>query len=163
MKRWLDMYSQGLIRPIQSIAMFEASDIEHSFRHLQKGDHIGKAVVRIPADASQIPSVSHAKEFSLNPEASYLLTGGLGGLGRSVASWMVEHGARHLVFLSRSAGKGEHDASFFQELKSMGCDVTAVAGKADDMAAVKECIQKATKPIIGIFHLAMILRVSSFF
>ncbi|TGO19696.1 hypothetical protein BTUL_0003g01530 [Botrytis tulipae] len=35
-------------------------------------------------------------------DASYLLIGCLGGLGRSLTSWMVERGARHLVFLSRS-------------------------------------------------------------
>jgi len=35
----------------------------------------------------------------LRSDASYLLVGDLGGIGRAVASWMVEKGARHLVFL----------------------------------------------------------------
>ncbi|KAL7916747.1 putative polyketide synthase [Trichoderma velutinum] len=158
MKRWLDLYSRGLINPIKSIAAFEAGEIEKCFRHLQKGDHIGKAIVRIPADTSEIPSVPQSKAFTFNPEASYLLTGGLGGLGRSVATWAVERGATSLIFLSRSAGKGEHDQSFFEELRSLGCEVTAVTGKADDKEDVKTCIKKAPKPIKGVFHLAMVLR-----
>ena len=153
------MYSQGRISPIRSMAVFEASEIEQSFRHLQNGDHIGKAVVRIPEDASEIPSTSHAKPFTLDAEASYLLTGGLGGLGRSVATWMVERGARHLIFLSRSAGLSDRDNLFFAELKSMGCSVSAVAGKAEDMEVVKTVILRASRPIKGIVHLAMVLRV----
>lgn len=159
MQQWLKMYSQGHIKPIQSISLFAASEIEQSFRHLQKGDHIGKAVVRLPGNVSSISTVSQAKDFTLDSDASYLLTGGLGGLGRSIAGWAAEHGARHLVFLSRSAGKGEHDQSFFSELRSMNCSVTFVTGKVDDENAIVECIRAAPRPIKGIYHLAMVLRV----
>ena len=158
-ERWIDMYSQGLISPIRPMAVFEPKDIEKSFRHLQKGDHIGKAVVSIPKDLSTIPSTSSAKPVSLDPDASYLLTGGLGGLGRSVASWMVERGARNLVFLSRSAGKGDVDKSFFAELRSMGCSVISIAGKAEDTGDVNRAVLKASRPIKGVLHLAMVLRV----
>lgn len=43
--------------------------------------------------------------FSFRAEVSYLLVGGLGGLGRSIAMWMVENWAKHLIFLSRGGGK----------------------------------------------------------
>jgi hypothetical protein len=36
-------------------------------------------------------------------DASYLITGGLDGLGLLVAEWMVEHGARQLMLAGRSA------------------------------------------------------------
>ncbi len=153
------MFSKGLISPIRPVSVFEASDIEQSFRHLQNGDHLGKAVVSVPEDSSKIPSTTHAKPFTLDAEASYLLTGGLGGLGRSVATWMVERGARNLIFLSRSAGIGAEDQSYFAELNSMGCAVSTVAGKAEDMESVKTVIAKSSKPIKGIVHLAMVLRV----
>lgn len=159
-KRWIDMYSQGRISPIRPMAVFDPKDIEQSFRYLQKGDHIGKAVVSIPTDISTIPSTSSVKPFLLDPDASYLLTGGLGGLGRSVASWMVERGAQNLIFLSRSAGKGDMDKSFFAELRSMGCSVISVAGKAENMSDINRCVLKASRPIKGILHLAMVLRVS---
>ena len=160
MERWVEMYSEGHITPIRPMAVFEALEIEQSFRYLQKGEHIGKAVVIIPENASDIPSTSQARPFTLNAEAFYLLTGGLGGLGRSVATWMVESGARNLIFLSRSAGKGDADQSFFAELESMGCSVSAVIGRVEDIEAVKTAIQLASRPIKGIIHLAMVLRVS---
>jgi amino acid adenylation domain-containing protein len=40
---------------------------------------------------------------TMRADASYLVTGGLGGLGLVVARWLVERGARHLVLLGRRA------------------------------------------------------------
>lgn len=156
----MDMCRDGRIKPMESITLFEAADIEQTFRHLQKGDHIGKAVVRIPADASLIPSTNAVTATKLDSEATYLLTGGLGGLGRAIAVWMAEHGARNFVFLSRSAGTTASDREFLHELRSMGCTAAAVAGKAQDMDAVKSAIALAPSPIKGVIHMAMVLRVS---
>jgi hypothetical protein len=70
-----------------------------------------------------------------------------------VASWMVEQGARSLIFLSRSAGSTVSDQQYFCELEAVGCTVTAVQGKANNKAEVVECIQGASKPIRGVFHM----------
>jgi hypothetical protein len=159
MARWVEMYKHGDIRPIRPMALFNASEIEQSFRYLQKGDHIGKAVIKMPEDASSIQSTPRATPLTLDPEAAYLLTGGLGGLGRSIATWMVENGARYLIFLSRSARLGDGNAEFFTELETMGCTVCAVAGQVQDVVALHDVISKAPRPIKGILHLAMVLRV----
>ncbi|KAJ9133675.1 Thiolase-like protein [Pleurostoma richardsiae] len=158
----IQLYQEDKIQPIRSMTAFEASDVESSFRHLQKGDHIGKAVVRIPDDVSTIPSISSSSPTRFREDASYVLTGGLGGLGKSIALWMVERGARSLVFLSRSAGKNEADQDFFAELESMGCAITAVPGKADVMEDVEKAVRSAPNPIRGVFHLAMVLRDGQF-
>ncbi|XYI02620.1 non-ribosomal peptide synthase/polyketide synthase [Sorangium sp. So ce1128] len=47
--------------------------------------------------------VEKARAPRLRPDASYLITGGLGGIGLAVARWMVEHGARRLILMGRSA------------------------------------------------------------
>lgn len=155
----LELYRQGHIHPIRPVTVFDASEIEQSFRHLQKGDHIGKIVVRMPKDASSIASNPRPRALALDPKASYLLTGGTGGLGKSIASWMVDRGARSLIFISRSAGSTDEDKAFFIELESLGCSVSAVAGKVQDMRDVNRAILKAPGPIQGVIHLAMVLRV----
>lgn len=98
--------------------------------------------------------------FSADP--AYLLVGGLGGLGKSVANWMVERGAsaRHLVFLSRSAGKTDEDKAFFAELASHGCSCQAVNGMVQDVESVRRAVKAANRPIKGVVHMAMVLRVS---
>ncbi|KAI6344808.1 hypothetical protein MCOR23_001362 [Pyricularia oryzae] len=45
----------------------------------------------------------------LRGDTFYLITGGFGGLRTVIATWMVEHGAKSIVFLSRSAGLKPQD------------------------------------------------------
>jgi hypothetical protein len=73
---------------------------------------------------------------------------------------MVEQGARHLTFISRSASSPDNDI-FFAELKSMNCFVTIAAGRVDNMEDVQKAISMSQKSIKGVVHLAMVLRVSS--
>jgi len=116
----------------------------------------------MPQDTSGLPSLPRPSPLQLKSDASYLLTGGLGGLGKVIATWLVERGARSLVFLSRSAGKTPEDQEFFCELESSGCSVTAVAGKAESMEDVEKAISQAPQRIAGVLHLAMVLRVGAF-
>ncbi|EHK97750.1 putative Phthiocerol synthesis polyketide synthase type I PpsC [Glarea lozoyensis 74030] len=109
----MEFYEKGLIKPIAPMKVFEGAKVEDSFRYMQKGSHIGKIVVTIPEQNTDLPLASIVPKLKLNPDAGYLLVGGLGGLGRAVSTWMVERGARHLIFLSRSAGKSDQDQSFF--------------------------------------------------
>jgi len=90
-----------------------------------------------------------------------LLSGGIGGLGRALATWMVERGARHLIFLSRSAGVSEESKSLSDELESMGCSITMVKGGVDNIEDVKKAIEASFRPIKGVFQLAMVQRVCS--
>ncbi len=56
-----------------------------------------------------VPRLSHAQELKHNenkikidPDGSYLITGGLGGLGKKVAEWLAKQGAKHLVLVGRN-------------------------------------------------------------
>ena len=59
---------------------------------LVQGKQIGKVVVSLDEG---VPPVVHPAEppVGFEAEATYLITGGLGGLGRVVATWMVDQGA----------------------------------------------------------------------
>lgn len=155
----IELYRAGNIKPIDPISIFGADDVQDAFRTVQDGNHIGKVVVRVPEDTSSIPSLPKYRELRLKNAASYLLTGGLGGLGKVIATWLVERGARSLVFLSRSAGKEQQDQDFFQELRSMGCEVQAVPGRAEMIEDIKTAISTAPYPVMGVIHLAMVLQV----
>lgn len=135
-----------------------------AFRHLQSDSHIGKVVVNMGAPESDMESnigtMAKMRRISFDPDASYLLAGGVGGLGRAIATWMVERGARHLTFLSRSAGNGVASTVLFDELMSMGCTVTAVAGRVDDINDVHRAVDESKSPIKGVLQLSMVLKAS---
>ncbi|KAL6808135.1 hypothetical protein V8C40DRAFT_278958 [Trichoderma camerunense] len=128
LRRIVDMYKDGQIKPIHPIICFSGEAIEEAFRFLQKGQHIGKIVIKMPEDPKILPSVPVHTEIRFRSNASYLLVGGLGGLGQAVATWMAERGARSLVFLSRSAESTEKYGAFFEEMQALGCKALAVSG-----------------------------------
>ncbi len=146
--------------PIPEVHCFKIGELQQVFRTLQNGSHIGKVVLTDMEDLEQVSAVSSVKAITFDPNASYLLTGGMGGLGRSMATWLVERGARSLTFLSRSAGTSEESKDFMIELESLGCTAICVAGSADKMQDVEAALKGSTAPIKGVFHLAMVLKVS---
>jgi acyl transferase domain-containing protein/acyl-CoA synthetase (AMP-forming)/AMP-acid ligase II/NAD(P)-dependent dehydrogenase (short-subunit alcohol dehydrogenase family)/acyl carrier protein len=101
-------------------------------------------------------SLSEKGGLQFNPDAVYLITGGLGGLGRKVARWMGDYGARHLVLTGRR-GVMPEDEGFIRELTSRGIDVMvrrADVSSLDDMRGVFEEIDRTGFPLKGIFHSA---------
>lgn len=92
-------------------------------------------------------------------EACYALAGGLGGLGRVIATWMVEHGARCIMFISRSAKKGPETTPFFNELRALGCEILTFAGDVTRLKDVEAAVKQVTRPLRGIMQMSAVMRV----
>ncbi|KAL6231526.1 hypothetical protein BDW75DRAFT_247843 [Aspergillus navahoensis] len=148
----------GLIKPMVIADTFAASDVRDAFRFMQAGQHIGKIVIAMPEEPELLQSSQSKPEVTLRNDRSYLLVGGLGGLGRAVATWMVQHGARHLIFLSRSAGDVSNTAAFQEELEAQGCQVQFVAGSVVKVDDVRRAVRDARMPIAGAINMSMVLR-----
>jgi acyl transferase domain-containing protein/D-arabinose 1-dehydrogenase-like Zn-dependent alcohol dehydrogenase/acyl carrier protein len=99
---------------------------------------------------------SQALPDGLAADATYLITGGLGGVGFTVARWFIERGARHLALVGRSARNAEAVA----ELRSGGAEVAVfLADVADEsqLAGVLEQIDATMPPLRGVIHAAAVL------
>lgn len=75
-----------------------------------------------------------------NPEATYLLIGCLGGLGRSLNSWMMESGARRFTFLSRSGADFKSGPKLVSNIESAGAVVYIVRGDATSKGNVASAV-----------------------
>ncbi|KAL9019704.1 MAG: hypothetical protein Q9185_003042 [Variospora sp. 1 TL-2023] len=163
----VDFLERGLITPIRPLKVFDAASTNNAFRYMQPGQHIGRIAVSL-RDSPETTKLgtdikNRPREICLQESASYLLVGGLGGLGRSVSRWMVEHGARHLIYLSRSAGSSPDDTQFIKELNSMGCSARLVRGTVTSLADVTTALHNAEKnPVRGILQMSMVLRDQNF-
>jgi hypothetical protein len=155
----MEFFEQGHISPIRPIKLFPVTQIEEAMRMMQKGTQLGKLVIQMPVDGKDLPSAPNIKILPVRPEVSYLLVGGLGGLGRSVATWLVEKGATCLCFFSRSAGKSDEDKAFMKELESQGCLTQAISGDVTVIGDVESAISNAHRPIAGILQMSMVLKV----
>lgn len=94
----------------------------------------------------------------LAADATYLITGGLGALGLSIAQWMVERGAKHLLLTGRSGAKGKEEQ--VQQLTQSGATIKVVAAdvaNADDVTKLLAEAQKTMPPLRGIVHTAGVL------
>lgn len=100
---------------------------------------------------------------AFDPDASYLIAGGLGGLGRSAARWMAKQGARNLVLLSRSGPTSTHAQTLVSELRMAGLEVRTprcdVADAASLASAIASCADMP--PIKGCLQATMVLQVQS--
>lgn len=159
-------FASGDLKPIPVDRVFDASEVQDAFRYMQQGKHIGKIVVEIRSEDGKLlaKDVDATKQYrtELDRNGSYLLIGGLGGLGRSLAVWMVEHGAKALTFLSRSAGRGKHDDDFAREIEAMGCSVQLVQGDVSNTEDVTRAVDGVQQPLKGIIQMSMVLRDQMF-
>jgi acyl transferase domain-containing protein/acyl carrier protein len=86
-------------------------------------------------------------------DATYLITGGLGGIGLAMAEQLVAAGARHLVLTGRKA----HEDHLSPALKIEGVDARVVAvdvADADGMTAMADAVLSGMPPVVGILHAA---------
>ncbi|KAF3384455.1 Compactin diketide synthase mokB [Penicillium rolfsii] len=128
MTDFFQWYEEGKILPVRPVTVFPAEDVSDAFRYMHSGKHMGKIVVEVPSELTPAFTRPIKRSVAISENKSYLLVGGLGGIGRAVANWLVERGARHLIMLSRSAGQLPEHVKFSQELRRQDCLVDMVAG-----------------------------------
>jgi len=149
--------SNGLLRPLP-YRLFSIDNIESAFRYMAQGKHIGKVVISM-TNAEVVVTPARQKEISFRENGTYLITGGLGGIGLVMTQWMVEHGARHLVLCGRRGASPQAQATIDRIIQS-GAEV--VVAKVDvaqeqDVAAVLSTIAKKMPPLCGVIHAAMVI------
>ncbi|WP_437568146.1 SDR family NAD(P)-dependent oxidoreductase [Sorangium sp. So ce542] len=100
---------------------------------------------------------------ALRPDGAYLIVGGLGGLGLSLARWMVDRGARHLVLAGRS-GPSDEARSAIDALEARGARVIAAqadASRREQVAELLAAIDRRGPPLRGVVHAAMVIADST--
>ena len=112
--------------------------------------------LRVPR-LSSLPAVS-ASPPTLDPDAAYLVTGGLGRIGLAIASLLVDLGARHLVLTSRR-GLDDDPARIWvrdavRALEARDVDVRVVAADVADVDALMSLRRAGQRRIRGVVHAA---------
>ncbi|KAK3681229.1 polyketide synthase [Podospora appendiculata] len=153
----------GKIRPPGPIKTFRYSETVKAFRLMQMGKFFGK-IVLVPEQDELVPVMPPAFRNVpiFSPEKSYLLVGGLGGIGRSLAEWMFRRGVREIAFLSRS-GAGNADArDTISWLESKGVKVSVFKGDVAVKTVVDDCVNALRHNLGGIFQAVMVLQDTAF-
>jgi NAD(P)-dependent dehydrogenase (short-subunit alcohol dehydrogenase family)/acyl carrier protein len=110
--------------------------------------------------AQQKPSYDRNAKLPISADATYLITGGLGGLGLLAAHALATHGAQHVVLMSRQGVATAEQAADIAEIEKLGATISIVRGdvtQADDVARILGDIEARMPPLRGILHTAGVL------
>ena len=145
----MQRFERGELRPIAR-KLFPIENVVSAFRYMQQSRHTGKVV---------ITQTGRDEEFSLRKDASYLISGGLGGLGRLLARWMAERGAGRVILVGRSEADDDVKAEL-NELESLGTEIVieyADVSDADRLQALITSVRNKGYPLRGVIHAAGVL------
>ncbi|KAJ0311094.1 hypothetical protein COL516b_001797 [Colletotrichum fioriniae] len=115
----------------------------------------GKAVVPV------LPRPPAPPQLYAN--ASYLISGGLGALGLTIAKNMALHGARHLVLLSRSGVVNARQEDALRDIRDLDCEVDTPKCDVTVRSEVEDAIQACAtsgRRLRGVIQCAMVLQDS---
>ena len=156
----LALLEAGDVPPLP-VTTWPAHRYEDALRLMIAGKHQGKLALEIPPEG--LPDDARPADLRpfLDREASYLVTGGLGGLGLCIVSYLAAAGARHLVLMDRGSERRRtaewvRRASPLME-SPLRPEIEIVAGDVACAADVRRCIAATKRPLKGVFHLAGIL------
>jgi NADPH:quinone reductase-like Zn-dependent oxidoreductase len=156
------LFGSEKIRGPAQIHSYPISEVEKALRTMQTGGHMGKLVaVNKPGDMVRVVPRDNSKTL-LDPGSSYMLVGGLGGIGRETAIWMIEHGATNLILINRSGLRTEEARKTVEAIRSRGVSVAVYSCDITDAAMVERTVAQAARempPIKGLIQGAMLLRV----
>ncbi len=152
-------FDTGALAPIPR-RVFDWTQAGAAFRLMSRAGHIGKIIVtqRPMAQRSGIDTRAPRAD-ALRPDGTYLITGGLGGLGLLIAGWMVEHGARHLVLFGRHA-PSPAAREIVDRLTAIGATITVAQGDVaveTDASALLAATALEMPALRGIIHAAGVL------
>ncbi|KAI4714640.1 Type I Iterative PKS [Alternaria sp. Ai002NY15] len=163
----LSLMEGGKITMSLPPTVFRQASVQQAFQSLKDGETLGKVVIEMAGDEIVDVELSPDSDKPLfSSDASYLVAGAFGGIGQSIATWMVHNGAKHLILPSRSAveGTGSERDYFMQGLMAQGAAVYAPVCDVADYDQLKETLAsfQALPQIKGCVQAAMVMRDSSF-
>lgn len=126
-----------------------AANAVEAFADMQAGRHTGRLVLDF--------SVAHGLRFA--SDGTYLVTGGLRGLGPLIGEWLAEKGAGKIVLIGRRDAD-EDGAARIKQMRSLGATVDCVQLDVTDRSGLEALFQRLDDqgvPIKGIIHSAGIL------
>jgi NADPH:quinone reductase-like Zn-dependent oxidoreductase/NADP-dependent 3-hydroxy acid dehydrogenase YdfG/acyl carrier protein len=141
------------------VTVFPAAEPSEPFRFMAQARHIGKIAIQMGRDVRALPTADRPLFLK---DASYLITGGLGGIALKVAAWMAENGAGHLVLASRRA-VNDAAAATIRGIEAVGATVHVKSvdiTREEDVDELFSAIRTTMPPLKGIMHTAALMDVA---
>jgi NADPH:quinone reductase-like Zn-dependent oxidoreductase len=128
-----------------------------AFATMQRSRHVGKLVIDTREPRLRVQATTGTT--AIRRDGTYLISGGLGGLGLAMAEWLAREGAGRIVLIGRRDPSAESRA-IIRQLEQAGAAVRVVSADIADPAAlarILEDVRGQGPPLRGVIHAAMVL------
>lgn len=151
--------------------VFPMEDASEAFGLMLRSGHVGKLVLAMPSTDRGVPSPADAVvgegDPAVRPDATYLVTGGLSGVGALCAQWLIGRGCRYLVLTGRreidpASYSTDPRAEMLRRLRAGGAQVHYAATDVGDTDAMAELVtdmqeRQGFPRFAGVVHSAAVL------
>ena len=156
----LELFEQGSVSTLP-VTVFPYRRYAEALRLMMSGQHQGKLVLEAPPTVREAGLAVADRQPYLDRDATYLVTGGLGGVGLHVLSYLVMSGARHLTLMDRDPERRRTVESIRRasalSLIDLDYEIEIVAGDVACEDDVRRCVANLRRPLKGVFHLAGVI------
>jgi phthiocerol/phenolphthiocerol synthesis type-I polyketide synthase C len=143
--------------------VFEVGETIQAFELLQSGTHIGKIIIKFNDRKLSVPV--QRKKFKLIPNrtGTYLITGGIGGLGLGICKYLIaEHKVKNIVLLSRRQAPEDIQLKINSLMNTTGANILVSICDVVDQKQVIKVVKDIESdgvlhPLKGVFHCAVVL------
>jgi NAD(P)-dependent dehydrogenase (short-subunit alcohol dehydrogenase family) len=122
---------------------------------MQQSRHVGKLVIAIDdGELQPVIAAGHGRN-----DATYLISGGLGGFGLATARWLAKKGARHFALIGRGGAATDEARAARAALEAAGAAVRVFRRHIGPNCTRQwlSVFQKECQPFAAIVHAAMVL------
>ncbi len=168
LERLIGRVANGELHPLPW-QQYPLADAKSAFRFMRSAQHIGKIILSTEQTCSaamagdSAPDLTRSnsqtrsvdKALTIRHDRSYLIAGGLGGLGLEVARWLAAQGAGTIGLLARREPSSE-EQTIIQQMQSQGAAMVILPADVEDQEAVDHAVAQLrdAAPLAGVFHLA---------
>ncbi|HRH56313.1 MAG TPA: SDR family NAD(P)-dependent oxidoreductase [Chitinophagales bacterium] len=152
------LLNEGALTPLEK-KVFPVQQIKDAFSYMNTSKHIGKIVIDFSAK-EDVAIIQLPLQFQ--KDATYLLTGGYGGLGLTFTEWMFKNNARNFILIGRNK-PADTAQNKIDDLIRQGASVKCIQCNISDIEELQTVISEIPEllPLKGVFHLAGILEDAS--
>ncbi|RFD27122.1 polyketide synthase [Mycobacterium uberis] len=134
-------------------------DAANAIRAMSNAEHTGKLVLDIPRAGSRSVAVPPGQASVYRRDGSYIITGGLGGLGLFFASKLAEAGCGRILLTARSQPNPKARQTI-ERLRAAGADIVVECGNIAEPDTADRLVSAATAtglPVRGVLHSAAVV------
>ncbi|HUO40468.1 MAG TPA: SDR family NAD(P)-dependent oxidoreductase, partial [Mycobacterium sp.] len=158
LRKVYELVGDGVL-PVPEHTVHPLSEAATAIRAISAAEHTGKLVLSVPRSGEISVAVPPNRAPVFRRDGSYIVTGGVGGLGLFLAAVMASGGCGRIVLTSRSQPNAQAEKTIAR-LKANGADIVVERGNIADPETAPRLVAAATAtglPLRGVLHAAAVV------